>query len=282
VQAVWLADGRLHLNHGPIDLIVQAEGPAAAAALAAAVRRMDGLLAALAAELVALRSAEARVLCGPVARRMGAAVAPFRPAFITPMAAVAGAVADEVLAAMRAAGPLQRAYVNNGGDIALFLAGAARFEVAMAQGGRIGLTAAEGIGGVATSGWGGRSQSFGIADAVTVLAATAAMADAAATMIANAVDLPGHPAIQRVPACSVKADSDLGARLVTAAVGPLTPDEVARALDRGAAEARALQRRGLIAGAALFLQSDLRMLGGPWHRGLGTGAGEWLTSRCAR
>ena len=49
--------------------------------------------------------------------------------------------------------------------------------------------------GIATSGWRGRSFSLGIADAVTVLAATAAEADAAATVIANAVDLPGHPAI---------------------------------------------------------------------------------------
>ena len=54
---------------------------------------------------------------------MHAAVAPFaEESFITPMAAVAGAVADEILQAMRRAAPLARAYVNNGGDIALHLA----------------------------------------------------------------------------------------------------------------------------------------------------------------
>ena len=37
----------------------------------------------------------------------------------------------------------------------------------------------------------GRRASLGIADAVTVLAETAARADAAATLIANTVDLPG-------------------------------------------------------------------------------------------
>ena len=66
--------------------------------------------------------------------------------------------------------------------------------------------------GVATSGWRGRSFSLGIADAVTVLAATAAAADAAATIIANAVDLPGHPAIARRPASELEDDSDLGDR----------------------------------------------------------------------
>jgi ApbE superfamily uncharacterized protein (UPF0280 family) len=67
---------------------------------------------------------------------------------------------------------------------------------------------------VATSGWrckgkGGRSFSFGIADAVTVLAGSAAAADAAATVIANAVDLPGHGAITRRPASAIDPDSDL-------------------------------------------------------------------------
>ena len=75
--------------------------------------------------------------------------------------------------------------------------------------------------GVATSGWRGRSFSLGIADAVTVFAGTAAVADAAATLIANAVDLPGHPAFARAPARRCDPQSDLGERLVTVDVGPL-------------------------------------------------------------
>ena len=75
--------------------------------------------------------------------------------------------------------------------------------------------------GIATSGRHGRSFSLGIADAVTVLARTASQADAAATIIANAVDLPGHPAIVRCPANELQPDSDLGARLVTRDVGAL-------------------------------------------------------------
>ena len=79
--------------------------------------------------------------------------------------------------------------------------------------------------GIATSGWRGRSFSLGIADAVTVVARTAAMADAAATMVANAVDL-AHPGIRRRPACDLHCDSDLGQRLVTVAVPVLTPGDL--------------------------------------------------------
>ena len=71
-------------------------------------------------------------LKGVVARRMHAAVAPFATdAFITPMAAVAGSVAEEILGAMLAAARLDRAYVNNGGDIALHLAGSEQFTVGL-------------------------------------------------------------------------------------------------------------------------------------------------------
>lgn len=260
MQVSALADGRLHLNHGPIDLIGQAWGPGRAAAMDRAVARFDGLLEGLVAELPALRS-EAAPVCGPVARVMAAAVAPYRPVFITPMAAVAGAVAETVLAAMVAGPGVARAYVNNGGDIAVHLAPGERLVCAMAQGGAVEMRAEAPARGIATSGWRGRSWSLGIADAVTVLARTAAMADAAATMIANAVDLPGHPAIARRPAVGMQADSDLGTRLVTVAVGPLDRAEVAQALSRGLDAAESFRARGLIEGAALFLQGEVRLTG---------------------
>jgi ApbE superfamily uncharacterized protein (UPF0280 family) len=196
---------------------------------------------------------------------MAAAVAPHRPDFITPMAAVAGAVADAVCAAMTEGGGLTRAWVNNGGDIAIHLAPGASFTAAIAARAglpdRLTLHAADPVRGIATSGRGGRSFSLGIADAVTALARTAAEADAAATMIANAVDLPGHPAVARRSAADLKADSDLGMLPVTTALGPLTATETATALDRGAAHARRLLARGLVAGAALFLNGEMRLVG---------------------
>ena len=143
--AAWIAGQRLHLQHGPIDLIIGADGAAdkVGAAFAAAANCFAELLSQLVSELTHLRQPaglDMPALKGPVAARMQAGVNQFLsgPApvpFITPMAAVAGAVADHVLAAMTAAaGPgLPRAYVNNGGDIALTLGPEACFEIGVAD-----------------------------------------------------------------------------------------------------------------------------------------------------
>jgi len=261
-QVDLLPDGRLHLNHGPIDLICQAWGARedVEAAYRRAIGRFDGVLQELVAELPALRGQKA-ALSGQIARKMALAVAPFRPVFITPMAAVAGAVAETVLQAM-VHPAIPRAYVNNGGDIALQLgAGETLTSAISLSPHRFTIHAEDKVRGIATSGWRGRSFSLGIADSVTVLARTAAMADAAATMIANQVDLPGHPSIRRAPARSLQADSDLGDIPVTVAVGPLTEADVATALARGLAAASAFRARGLIESAALFLDHQSRVLG---------------------
>lgn len=269
-QASWLADGRrLHLHHGPIDLVLEAFGPpdAVRAGYGRAVARFDGLLRELVGELPALRRATPGPLSGSVARAMARAVGPHHPAFITPMAAVAGAVADEICAALALGGDLARGYVNNGGDIALHLAPGQTITVAIAARAglpdRVAIAHADPVRGLATSGWRGRSWSLGVADAVTALARTAAEADAAATLIANAVDLPGHPAVTRVPAQDLQAETDLGDRPVTVAVGALTPAEITAALDAGAARARGMLDARLIEGAMLFLAGETRTLGRP-------------------
>ncbi len=274
-QASWLPDGRrLYLHHGPIDLIVEAFGvpDEVQAAYEQAVARFQTVLTELVAELPELRRQATlgwqRPFAGPTARRMESAVAPLADAFITPMAAVAGSVADEVLAALVAGRRLDKAYVNNGGDIALNLAPGQALSLAIAGTGhgfadRIAVSAADPVRGIATSGWRGRSFSLGIADAVTVLAQTGSQADAAATMVANAVDLPGHPAIARQPAAELAPDNDLGDRLVTVDVGALAPAEIEQALRRGLAAAEALRARGLIEAAALFLAGEVRLCGRP-------------------
>jgi uncharacterized protein len=276
-QLAWLRDGkRLHLQDGPIDLIVEANGhrKSLRLAYAAAIDRFTGLLDQLCDELPLLRSAADPVRCalqGVVARRMHAAVAPLaQEHFITPMAAVAGSVAEEVLAAMVAAAPLRRAYVNNGGDIALHLGDGEQFTVGLIdRPDAFGLMrttvirADDPARGIATSGYRGRSFSLGIADAVTVLARTASQADAAATIIANAVDLPGHPAIVRCAANEIQPDSDLGSRLVTREVGWLTYQDIDAALEAGEVEARQLLSRGLIEAAALHLKGEIRVIGLP-------------------
>jgi uncharacterized protein len=274
-QIALLPDGkRLHLQDGPIDLIVEAKGSAGdvRAAYEAAVARFTGLLDELCTELAELRQAAHPVRCslqGVVARRMHGAVAPFAGnCFITPMAAVAGSVAEEILGAMLGAASLDRAYVNNGGDIALHLGEGERFTIGLIdRPDSLGLmrtmivTSDDPIRGIATSGRRGRSFSLGIADAVTVLAKAASQADAAATIIANAVDLPGHAAIVRVPANELQPDSDLGARLVTRDVGALSECEIEQALEAGADCARRLLAAGLIEGAALRLKGETLVVG---------------------
>jgi uncharacterized protein len=263
--AATTPDGsRLHLQHGPIDLIVEAWGEpgGVAESYRRAWDRFQPLLDELVAELPALRRplGQADPLMGRVARRMAAGVRPFPDRFITPMAAVAGAVADEICEAMATGGDLRRICVNDGGDIALFLTPGESLDVGLvpmpdrpALLGKATLRHDDPVRGVATSGRHGRSFSRGIADAVTVLAETAARADAAATLIANAVDLPGHPAIRRLPANDLEPDTDLGSIMVTAEVGGLSDDEVARALRRGVAEAERMRAEGLIAAAVLCL-----------------------------
>ena len=266
-----LADGRLHLQHGPIDCIIEAWGEPGevAAAYAQVTGRFDDILPELVRELYVLRQpvgAAYPLVRGPVARRMIAAAWPHRQVFITPMAAVAGAVADELLAALVLGRNLAKAYVNDGGDIALHLNWFTEFDVGMASDslipalvGGLKVSGCDPARGVATSGWRGRSQSLGIADSITVLADSAADADAAATLIANAVTV-DHPAIRRLPASSVKEESDLGELPVTVEVGALPQEAIAFALDSGQEFASSLYRRGLIRAAYLCLQGNWRAL----------------------
>lgn len=262
---------RWHFAHGPIELVIGAEGDVAAvqAAHQAAWQRFQSLLQELVTELPLLRQPVApgpNPLRGPVAQRMWQACAAMPTDFITPMAAVAGAVAHEIAAAYAVPGVV-RAYVNNGGDIALVLQPQASWRVgrvadiarAPAVDGHFTVHGTDPVRGVATSGWRGRSHSLGIADAVTVLAATAAQADAAATVIANAVNV-DDARIVRAPASSLRDDSDLGERLVTVDVPPLSASVVGDALGSGVAMARRLQAAGLIHAAALVCQGQSALL----------------------
>jgi hypothetical protein len=262
----------LHLQHGPIDLVIEAWGARGEveAACEQAWARFQDVLDTLVAELALLRTPIGPaypLVRGPVARRMVAAVWPHRQVFVTPMAAVAGAVADEILAAAVAGRSLEKAYVNDGGDIALHLEPYHHFDTGIvADPQRPALDASlrvqwsDPVRGIATSGWRGRSQSLGIADAVTVLARNAAAADAAATLVANAVNV-AHPAIRRRPARELRLDSDLGDLPVTVEVGRLPVGAVEAALDAGLSAARSLRERGLLNAALLSLQGRTRVLG---------------------
>ena len=272
-QARLLGDGRrLHLQHGPIDLVIEvfAAPGEVRRAYGQARDRFATVLEELVWELPRLRQevpAAGWTPAGRVAARMVDAVRPHRQGFVTPMAAVAGAVADEIMEAMTAGRRISRAYVNNSGDIAVHLEPGESLRLGIVDNverpaieGAAEIQADFGIGGVATSGWRGRSHSLGIADAVTVLADNAAAADVAATLVANAVNV-DHPAISRIPASSLDPDTDLGDRLVTAAVGELDPAAVGRALEAGRTQAADMVARGLVVGAVLKLGGEVRVAG---------------------
>jgi len=278
-QCASLHDGRLHFSHGPIDLIIQADGvlDIVNAAHAQAWQRFETILTELVEELHALRTplGEQGLLKGSVAQRMWEACYPFRAGFITPMAAVAGSVAQEIVACYARHG-ITRASVNNGGDIALYLSADGAYRVgictdmdaatedaargqSLAADLRLCIDATMPVRGIATSGWRGRSFSLGIADSVTVLAASAAQADAAATVVANAVNI-DDARIKRIPACLLKDDTDLGDIPVTVGVPQLEHALVDDALRAGLRRARQLQEEGLIWNAILVCQGHVMQL----------------------
>ncbi|WP_375265577.1 UPF0280 family protein [Planktotalea sp.] len=263
VQRALLSGDRLHLQHGPIDLIIGADG-ACALAFEAAEQRLSTVLVELMDEIDLLQRHDGPSPKGAIARKMWRA-AQAHQGFVTPMAAVAGTVAEAVLQAMCSTTDLRRAYVNNGGDIALHLSHNATFDIAMsglagADLGKITLNSDSEVRGIATSGQGGRSLSFGIAESVTVLAKTASMADIAATLIAGAVDVPDHPAILRAPANQIREGSDLGARAVVTQVGDLGAKDVSSALELGVQRAKRMQQHGLIQAASLHLRGQSRQI----------------------
>jgi hypothetical protein len=283
-----LTGERWHFQHGPIDLILTADGEPAVRdeALTHCWHRFQTILEELVAELPLLRRpacpsplSETPGITGAVASRMSRACGRFAAErFITPMAAVAGAVADELIRSFERPG-ITRAFINNGGDIALQLTPGQQYQVGvwadLARNpasdptrcdldGMFRLYANTPVRGVATSGWRGRSFSLGIADSVTVLAADAATADAAATLIANAVDC-DYPGITRAPANQMKDDTDLGNLPVTVQVPRLPPEAVECALHCGRAEAEYWRDRGDVYAAAIFLQGRTEIVAQAAH-----------------
>jgi uncharacterized protein len=266
-----LPGDRVHLHHGPIDIVLKAWGPDAAvrAATRAATRAFPRILPTKELRRPIDKGPKVK---GSIALRMVAACLPFADQFVTPMAAVAGSVAETLLEIMLKASPLDKAYVNDGGDIALHLTPGHTLSFGVAGdftggkipklNGRIILSHDLGLNGIATSGAHGRSLSLGIADSVTVIARSASEADVAATLIANAVNTDADT-IERVAAQELDADSDLGQLLVTSDVGPLTSDQIAAALDNGARQAEVYLKRGLIAGCVLMLRGETRTVGAP-------------------
>ena len=278
LQVAMIAGERLHLTHGPIDLLIKACGLQAdiAKAYQQAEQVTANILANLVQELPLLKSpidwegaGDMILPQDPIARAMVKACLPYHGEYLTPMAGVAGAIADYVLHEMMKGCRLDSAYVNNGGDIALYQNDKAeKFTLSICSeinppkfAGKITIENRDNIGGIATSGWQGRSHSRGIADSVTTLGDNAVMADIAATLIANHVDLPDDNRISRESAKILSPDSDLGDKHVTVNVAPLDALSIEIALDKGVEYGYGLLQRGLIKSAFVTLQGHIRVIG---------------------
>ena len=270
---------RLYLQNGPIDIIAHVAAPEEIRLhlYSCAKNRFNTILDELVAELDLLRlpwSINNPVPQGSIALKMLAAVSDSQ-VFITPMAAVAGSVADEVLNTLLFEAKkedsflkhIQKMYVNNGGDIAFWLNQGSSYSLGVVDNTEIPelntkvcLPYESPVRGIATSGWRGRSLSLGIADAVTVLAGSASIADVAATLIANDVNIK-YQGIEKRPASEVKDDSDLGRIPVTVHVPPLPEEQTSTELHQGLRTARKFIKSGKIEAAYLSLQQQRLVIG---------------------
>ncbi|MFL2818078.1 MAG: hypothetical protein ACJ0BR_00325 [Candidatus Puniceispirillales bacterium] len=230
-------DNRLFLQHGPINIVLEALGIDRSLAYTYAKKYFETLLDELVLDQQLLKKKVVlnRKFNNKISQSMQNATEKFIPSFITPMAAVAGSIADNILRVVINNTNLEKAYVNNGGDVSFYLnknqimkSSLAAIPNMIAE-----IKYKDKSRGIATSGWRGKSFSRGIADSVTVLANNAAMADAAATMICNAVDIYDHPNIKKKPANEIYEESDLNNLLITVEVGELTKVEIKQALKNG-------------------------------------------------
>ena len=230
-------DNKLFLRHGPINIVLEAIGIDKDLAYQNVKEYFETILEQLVLDMDLLKKEVVfnRKFNNKISQSMQDATEKYSPTFITPMAAVAGSIADNILRVLINDTNLEKAYVNNGGDVSFYLnknqimkSSLAAIPNMIAE-----IKYKDKSRGIATSGWRGKSFSRGIADSVTVLADNAAMADAAATMIGNAVDIYNHPKIKKRPANEIYEDSDLNNLLITFEVGNLTKFEIKEALKNG-------------------------------------------------
>lgn len=258
-----LPDGRVFVDYGPVSMVITArrQGSPFPALAEAAFPLIESSLAEISAALPVLRQPSGTGNFSGLEglpRVMAEAVLAAGEATLTPMAAVAGTVADAVADWIFARGADSVA-VNNGGDVALRLGPGQQMRMGILPelDGRITqvvtLRAEDGIGGVCTSGLGGRSLTRGIASAVTVFSGRCAVADACATHLANC----SYVASPRVHTClagELEPQSDIAGLRVVRQVEPLEEAELRQGLEQVRREAQRQTERGNLLYAAADIQ----------------------------
>lgn len=271
MDSQWLTEvgpGKVFLDYGPISMVIAAsrDGEPMTELCRDAGQVAVDCLSELGPQLKYLKRSWTQ--CEPdelsgVAFAMWQAVQSTGDINLTPMAAVAGAFADKVADWLQQQGAT-KALVNNGGDVAIRLLADETTKVGvMPEIGGVGfsklvrLTAGDGIGGIATSGLGGRSFTCGIMESVTVLAKSCAVADAFATSLANGSYI-DSPAVVRGLARLIDPDTDIPDLMVTESVGRLTPQEVQQSMQQVLTRLRDNVDKRIIKGATLHLQEANR------------------------
>lgn len=254
---------RFFLNYGPMQILLQAEFSHAngeKTLLFAAEYAKEQLRMLTTYKQIAFlpQNAERDMQQIPdVLKKMLAAVELAGDVSLTPMAAVAGAMADQIADFLQAEGAT-RILVNNGGDIAIRLQAGEKVRIGLQTKGAIDflpvfeVAVDENIGGIATSGLGGRSLSKGIANAAMVTAASAALADACATSFANAVYEP-HKHIRLVRAEELDPLTDIRGHFVVKEAGVLPLKVIQTALENGGRVAEKMLKKGVISKAAAWI-----------------------------
>jgi hypothetical protein len=263
-----LPDGSVLVDYGPMHMVIRAyagEVPRvdwATEGARLAMRLLEDQARFLPLIKKKAHAMEIQPEYPDVIRRMINATRSMGESDLTPLAAVAGA-ASEVVADFLISLGGTKVIVDNGGDIALrlregeFVRVGVKTDIhAKIPGYVIPIDASSGVGGIATSGFGGRSFTKGIASAATVLSANASLADAAATVVGNHTNV-DDPEIIRSRAEAIYPDTDIPVEWVTTRVGNLPVEKVEEALQNGLRKARALVERGLIKGALIAVKQKV-------------------------
>ena len=278
-----LGENTILAQYGPITLTIQAwdkDGPNPDLA-GRAGEYSFGLLPRLARARELFRRGRAtlsRPLSEPMLEKMCRAAEAVGQKDLGPMAGVAGAVADEVLGWLKAAGA-SRIIVENGGDLAIYLSpgqkAAVGIKIRLADprpSFRLELSGDRAAyWGVATSGsLGGRGLSLGLADAAVCFKAglaggegpgAGAVADAAATAVANSCQV-DSPAVKRTPAELLDPNTDIPGLQVITGIGRLREEERDAALNKAQRFAQELVDKKVLAGALIFLRGGQRETSG--------------------
>lgn len=266
-----VSEGKVVIDYGPITMSILAKRynkPFTEAAIKAAeevIRNFDQLIDFLKVARISLVEIDnsKESLYPLVLRNMIDSIRLLGEKDFTPMAAVAGTFAD---LAKEEALKHKADFViaNNGGDVAFQTSQPHNpMKVGIISDLSINkvthmlkIDAKSEIKGIATSGYGGRSLTKGVASAVTVLARNSSFADAAATAIANAVNC-DDIAVVRCLAEEIDYNTDIKGALVTKMIGKMADESIETAINIGEKRAKELYDKGMILGAIVFVQGKM-------------------------